>query len=71
MPNRFRRAAPTFLLACLVFAAAAPAVAQVRETSAGNCWQQIVALFARWSDAEATQNCIPSEVDSCGVQEPQ
>lgn len=71
MPNRVRAAAPKFLLACLILATTVPAAAHARQAPAGSYWQQIVALFARWGGHEATPNCIPSEVDSCGVQEPQ
>lgn len=71
MPNRFRAAAPKLLLACLILATAMPAAVHARQVPAGSYWQQVVALLARWGSVETTQNCIPSEVDSCGVQEPQ
>ncbi len=69
MPNRLPAAAK-ILLAGLLIATAAPAV-HARDASGAGYWQQIVALLARWSGHEATQNCVPSEVDSCGVDPPQ
>jgi hypothetical protein len=69
MSVRRTTAAVALLLISLTLAPAASAAS--RAARADSCWQQLAALFARWTGGETTQSCVPSEVNTCGVDPPQ